>query len=112
MSTLRGGGAGCITATGNVNPAAIMHLYKHWQDAGADEAQLGLNSTRALFQQFPMIAAMKAAIARQSGDAAWATVRPPLVELDPQQTRQLTDALLASGFEIPAAASLAMETSV
>ena len=110
LSTLRGGGTGCITATGNVNPAAIVRLYVHWQDAGADEAQLALNSTRAQFQQFPMIAAMKAAIAWQSGDAAWATVRPPLVELDPQQTRQLTDALHACDFQIPAATSLAMET--
>ena len=112
LSTLRGGGAGCIAATGNVNPAAIVHLNDHWQDAGSDDAQLAMNKTRALFQQFPMIAAMKAAIAWKSGDANWATVRPPLVELDPQQTRQLTEALMASDFVIPAAASLAMETSV
>ena len=28
LATLRGGGAGCITATGNVNPAAIVELYR------------------------------------------------------------------------------------
>ena len=109
LQTLRGGGAGCITATGNVNPAAIVALYEHWRDAGADDRQQALNETRAVFQQFPMIAAMKAAIAWQAGDAAWGTVRPPLVELDPQQLQQLTSALQQRGFTIPDASSLALE---
>jgi dihydrodipicolinate synthase/N-acetylneuraminate lyase len=28
LADLRAGGPGCITATGNVNPAAIVQLYK------------------------------------------------------------------------------------
>ena len=109
LPTLRAGGVGCITATGNVNPAAIVRLYEQWQADDADRQQQALNETRAEFQKLPMIAAMKAALAWQSGDAAWATVRPPLVELDAAQTVQLTAALQARAFRIPNARSLALE---
>ncbi len=107
LQTLRAGGVGCITATGNVNPGPIVALHQHWQDADADARQAGLNATRTVFQQFPMIPAMKAAIAWKSGDAAWATVRPPLVELDAGQTTALKAALDSNGFAMPGADSLA-----
>jgi 4-hydroxy-tetrahydrodipicolinate synthase len=108
LETMRGGGAGCITATGNVNPTAIMRLYKTWQQPGADAQQQALNTTRALFQKLPIIPAMKAAIAWKSGDAEWATVRPPLVELSADQRRQLEAELTQDGFEIPRATDLAL----
>jgi 4-hydroxy-tetrahydrodipicolinate synthase len=108
LATLRGGGAGCITATGNVNPAPIVGLFEHWQQADADARQQSLIATRSVFQKLPMIAAMKAAIASQSGDEAWATLRPPLVELDPAQRQQLVAELSACGFSMPNAASLAL----
>jgi len=107
LATLRGGGAGCITATGNVNPGPIVALYEHWQEADADARQAGLDATRGVFQKFPMIPAMKAAIAWKSGNEAWRTVRPPLVELDREQRDALQAALDAVGFEMPKAASLA-----
>jgi 4-hydroxy-tetrahydrodipicolinate synthase len=107
LQTLRAGGAGCITATGNVNPARIVRLARHWRDAGADELQAALNQTRAVFQSFPIIPAMKAAIAWKSGDAGWATVRPPLVALDAAQTAFLRERLDAAGFAMPDAAALA-----
>ena len=108
LDNMRGGGAGCITATGNVNPTAIMRLYREWQGADADAQQAALNTTRAIFQKLPIIPAMKAAIAAKSSDAEWATVRPPLVELDAAQRAQLLGELNGSGFSIPNAASLAL----
>ena len=107
LKNMRGGGVGCITATGNVNPTAIMRLYKTWQAADADAQQEALNKTRAIFQKLPIIPAMKAAIAEKSGDKTWAIVRPPLVELDDAQRAQLIGALDADGFGIPNAAELA-----
>jgi 4-hydroxy-tetrahydrodipicolinate synthase len=107
LRNLRGGGVGCITATGNVNPAAINGLYQHWQDNDADARQAALDKTRAIFQKRPMIAAMKAAIAIKSGDAAWATVRPPLTELPDAQRAELMKDLDADGFDIPKAKTLA-----
>ncbi len=107
LATMRGGGAGCITATGNVNPRAIVSLYHHWQDADADQRQAGLDRTRAAFAKFPMIPAMKAAIAWKTGSDAWCNVRPPLVELDSVQRTALHAALDEVGFEMPNAAMVA-----
>lgn len=108
LQTLRGGGAGCITATGNVNPGPIAALYREWQSDQADALQQGLDAVRAIFQQFPMIPAMKAAIAQRSGDEGWATVRPPLVELTAAQRDALETGLTTAKFDIPGAQSLAL----
>jgi 4-hydroxy-tetrahydrodipicolinate synthase len=107
LQTLRAGGVGCITATGNVNPGPIVALQQRWQEADADARQAGLNATRNVFGKFPMIPAMKAAIAWKSGDPAWATVRPPLVELNAEQRTALQAALDENGFDMPGAQTLA-----
>lgn len=107
LETMRAGGAGCITATGNVNPAPIVDLYANWQAPDADARQAALNRTRAAFQQFPMIAAMKEAIAVQSADGGWRTVRPPLTELQEAQRAMLAQSLDALGFAMPGAERLA-----
>ncbi len=101
LRTLRGGGVGCITAAANVNPGPIAQLARSWQQPDADDQQAGLNAVRAVFQQFPMIPALKAAIAHYSDDPIWATVRPPLVELDDTQRSALVRALHAAGFAMP-----------
>jgi 4-hydroxy-tetrahydrodipicolinate synthase len=98
---LRHGGAGCISATANVNPAAIVRLYATWQAADADAQQERLNVIRGIFARFPMIAALKAAIALFGGDERWGTVRPPLVELTEQQRSSLARELAAAGFTMP-----------
>ncbi|SAK46740.1 dihydrodipicolinate synthetase [Caballeronia hypogeia] len=110
LRTLQAGGAGCITATGNVNAATIAGLARNWQAVDAPARQRRLDETREVFQRFPMIAAMKAAIAWQSGDEGWARLRAPLVELDASQRMQLESALTAIGFRIPHAAELALST--
>jgi 4-hydroxy-tetrahydrodipicolinate synthase len=101
LRTLRGGGMGCITAAANVNPGPIAQLARSWQQPDADDQQAALNAVRAVFQQFPMIPALKAAIAHYSDDPAWATVRPPLVELDEPQRAELARALRAIDFSMP-----------
>ncbi len=101
LATLRAGGAGCITATGNVNPGGIAKLAANWQTPEADEMQAGLDAVRKVFAQFPMIPAMKAATAHYSGHPEWALVRPPLVELDDAQRAALIEALTAAGFSMP-----------
>jgi 4-hydroxy-tetrahydrodipicolinate synthase len=107
LANLRAGGPGCITATANVNPTAIVQLAKTWRQADADEQQKKLDGTRAAFAQFTMIPAMKAAIAWKTGRADWARVRPPLVELDAAQQQVLQAALDKAGFTMPNAAALA-----
>jgi 4-hydroxy-tetrahydrodipicolinate synthase len=101
LATLRGGGAGCISATANVNPGPIARLAGTWQQDDADVQQAGLDAVRNVFQSFPMIPALKTAIAHYGDDPAWATVRPPLVELDTVQQADLITALDGVGFTMP-----------
>ena len=107
LSTMRAGGAGCITATSNVNPSAIVRLYKSWRQDDADLQQEKLTVQRALFARFPLISAMKSAIAVKSGNEEWQRVRPPLLELDAGQAANLIATLDEAGFDIPNAESLA-----
>ena len=100
LATLRGGGAGCITATGNVNPRRIAELARRWRDPDAGTQQAALDAVRSVFQQFPMIPALKAAIAHYAADPQWVTVRPPLVELDQTQKNALVHALQAADFSM------------
>lgn len=100
LKTLRAGGVGCISATANVNPAAISSLAANWQSADADQRQAGLDTVRGVFQKFPMIAAMKHAVSITVGDAAWQAVRPPLVSLSALQQAELMQALDAIEFEM------------
>jgi 4-hydroxy-tetrahydrodipicolinate synthase len=101
LATLRGGGAGCISATANVNPGPIARLYRTWQQPEAEAQQKGLDAIRGTFQKFPMIPALKAAIAHFAGTAAMAVVRPPLVGLTARQTEELVAALGEKKFEMP-----------
>jgi len=101
LAGMRNGGKGCISATANVNPQAIHALYANWQAADADALQAGLDKVRGIFQKLPMIPAMKRAIAHWSGHEGWATVRPPLVEVDAEQSKALIADLQQCGFSMP-----------
>lgn len=107
LANLRAGGPGCITATANVNPTAIVRLSRSWREADADAQQEKLDAQRAAFAQFPMIPAMKAAIALKSGRKDWVHVRPPLVDLTAEQQQTLQAALDRVGFTMPNASALA-----
>ena len=103
LANMRYGGVGTISATANVNPAAIHELYTEWKNQDADEQQAKLNVVRQVFssRKFPsMIATLKQAIAIYAEDPAWAKVRPPLVELTPEQANTLSEELKAIGFEM------------
>jgi 4-hydroxy-tetrahydrodipicolinate synthase len=101
LAGMRHGGAGCISATANVNPAAIARLYDSWRAPDADAQQQRLDEIRGTFAKYPMIPALKAAVAHWSGIAEWATVRPPLVALTPAQASALVSDLEQRGFDMP-----------
>ena len=105
LANMRNGGVGTISATANVNPAAVHKLYRDWDTADdADQQQSKLNVVRQMFsnRKFPsMIAALKQAIAIYADDPAWRTVRPPLVELTPEQAKTLAAELKAISFTMP-----------
>ena len=106
LATLRSGGAGCISATANVNPAAIATLARDWQKPEADARQAALDTVRTEFQKFPMIPALKATVAHFSGDDSWLTVRPPLVKLVDAQREELREMLESLAFAMPGLARI------
>ena len=70
-------------------------------DRDLEELQARLNIVREVFssRKFPsMIAALKQAIAIYRNDPEWERVRPPLVELTPEQAQTLATELSAIGF--------------
>ncbi len=123
LANMRNGGVGTISATANVNPAAIHKLYekcsgvcvkrrgnrKALAAASAsttelEDQQAQLNVVREVFSnsRFPsMIAALKQAIVFYGNDPEWIGLRPPLVELTTQQAELLAAELKAIGFAMP-----------
>jgi 4-hydroxy-tetrahydrodipicolinate synthase len=86
LSNLHAGGAGCISASVNVQPAATRELYDNWRSAQAaslQEAVLGVRKT--LERAGLMIASTKAAVAALHREPAWAIPRPPLDALTQSQ---------------------------
>jgi 4-hydroxy-tetrahydrodipicolinate synthase len=102
LRNMRHGGVGCISATANVNPAAIHRLFENWEGPDADSMQEAITATRAVVQKYPMIPALKAIVARAFGDDGFVTVRPPLVELTAAQCQSLAADLDAHGFTLAA----------
>jgi len=114
LANMRNGGAGTISATANLNPAAIHKLYakldplrqrtlQHNETARLDleGQQARLNVVREVFdRKYSMIAALKQAIAIYRNDPEWARVRPPLVELTAEQAETLAAELKAISFTI------------
>jgi 4-hydroxy-tetrahydrodipicolinate synthase len=126
LANMHSGGAGTISATANVNPAAIHELYADYNRQNcsgvcvkrrANRKALGasasrtdlttlqarLNAVREVFarKSWPsMIAALKQAIAIYGNDPEWARVRPPLVELTTEQARKLAAELEKIEFSI------------
>ena len=100
LQNMRNGGVGCISATANINPGAIHNLYETWQNDDADDQQARLDTVRGVFEGFPMIPAMKAAIAHFAGDGVWKNVRPPLMNLPDDATNKLLAELDRISFKI------------
>jgi 4-hydroxy-tetrahydrodipicolinate synthase len=95
------GAAGCISATINMNPAGIHALYQGWNGQEGPALQAKADAVRQVFQQFPMIPAMKRVVAETAKNPDWAIVRPPLVELDEGQSTKLRAVLNSLAFSMP-----------
>lgn len=100
LPTLRAGGAGCISATANVNPKAISRLAENWRNNDADERQAELNRIRDILESVPVIPALKEIIAHYGNDIGWKTLRPPLVNLTEAQRGSLMEALKTARFSM------------
>jgi len=101
LDGLRAGGAGCITATSNVNASGARAVFDAWcsgQD-DADAKQTAATTIRRAIDRHPGIPAQKFLIARHRNDPAWRAVRPPMTALADEAGRDLLDALSATEFD-------------
>jgi 4-hydroxy-tetrahydrodipicolinate synthase len=101
IENIKSGGAGCISATANINPGKIAEVYAKWQTAEGEKLQGWINEVRGVMQGYVMIPALKYCIAHYGSDAAWTPVRPPLVETDEKTGRDMIANLDKLGFTMP-----------
>ena len=101
LQTMRAGGAGCISATANINPNAIYNLYKKWKSNQADDLQKQLNQVRATLESYPMIPALKSVVSYYSKHPDWTIVRPPFISLEKETQKELIQKLKSLGFVMP-----------
>lgn len=99
VDALKIGGAGCITATANINPAGIRGVYDSWRAAEDDVSELvaEIANVRQAIQAHPMIPGLKYLVAEMRSDPQWRVVRPPLVELDEDTGAALATQLAGLG---------------
>lgn len=101
LDALALGAPGCISATANLNAAAIAKVVDRY-DQGDVEGARALHEIvkrfRLLVQDYAPIPAQKRLLAIASGDERWANVRPPLTAMPEDSGRELA-ATLAREFE-------------
>ena len=101
LAGMRQGGAGCISATANVNAGAIDRLYQAWRSPEAERLQAELDAVRGAVEKVPLIPALKAIMAHFAADPGWLTVRPPFVDLAAPERDALLGALATLKFAMP-----------
>lgn len=99
LDNLRAGGAGCISATANVNPGGLQTLLHRWREDAAPALSERAVAIRSVFEAYPVIPALKATIARWLDDEDWLRTCPPLVPMPADQRSQLAGRLADLGFE-------------
>ena len=92
------GGAGCISATVNMNPSGIRAVFDRWNTVEGPRLQADADAIRSVFQTRPMIPAMKRIVAEFSRRETWSVVRPPLVAISEAAAAALHTELRALDF--------------
>ena len=101
LKGLRAGGAGTITATADINPHGIGHVFDLWrQGEQAEDAQTQVETIRSIVFEYPLAAALKAVHASYRSDSSWNRLRPPLVALNDADQTALMGSLDQVGFKL------------
>lgn len=107
LDALALGGPGCISATANLNAAAIAEtigLFDAGDTAATTRRFETVRQFRVIVQGYAPIPAQKRLLALATGDARWANVRPPLLPTGVLEGQALADRLATElGFRIAAA---------
>lgn len=97
LDNLQLGGAGCISATANVNARMLRKIVDAPQNAGPLQAKVA--AIRKTIQAYPLIPATKSVVASLRKDPAWRDTRPPLDPLPAKDAAELEAKLTADGFD-------------
>lgn len=92
------GAPGCISATANLNAGPIGKVVERYDDGdreGAMRLHGRVQRFREIMQDYAPIPAQKRLLAMASGDARWARVRPPLLEMPEDKGHELAARLQA-----------------
>jgi 4-hydroxy-tetrahydrodipicolinate synthase len=102
LQGLHHGGAGCITATANVNAAGARGVWDAWADNAEDldARDQDMIAARTVIEAYPAVPAQKILLARHRRDPQWQRVRPPLLDLDERQGAELLESLAKIDFDI------------
>jgi 4-hydroxy-tetrahydrodipicolinate synthase len=107
LDTLKAGGVGCITATGNVTSHMIRAVYEAYlagDMAQAEALQAATTEARLTLQAYPAIPSLKAMMAEHSGDEGWQHLRPPMTKMAADAKSKLATELTGVGFAMATAA--------
>jgi 4-hydroxy-tetrahydrodipicolinate synthase len=96
------GGAGCISASSNVNAAGIRRLIDGLgsPEEGALLAQV--SEVRSIFEGLPLIPAIKAGVAALHGDQDYARLRPPFAPVGAAHAPAIARAVDIARAAVPA----------
>jgi len=104
LQGLKAGSQGCITATANLNAAALADVVAAHDAGESDDAaarQEAASALRRLIESYGNIPAQKHLLAERHGDPRWRILRPPLMALTQARGRDLVDRLAAEhGFTL------------
>ena len=89
------GMAGCISGTANIQPRAIAAFIAGRK--GADAARI--TTLRTVLERYPLIAALKGLLARDTDHADWAVTRPPITPLPAEAAARMFEEVAACGYE-------------
>lgn len=96
LDALELGAPGCISATANLNAAAIAGVVNAYDRGDVDVARELHDEAkrfRLLMEDYAPIPAQKRLLAIMTGDARWANVRPPLTAMPEEKGRELAATL-------------------
>ena len=82
-AAVRAGAAGAICGMANIDPTSVRRMA--WD--GADQPYI--NDLVELLVKYPLIPAIKVAVAHQRGDGIWSDVRAPLLAIEEESAVEL-----------------------
>ena len=93
LPALRLGAAGCISATANFQAGSIRKLINAAEGDDRARIDVEIGRVRSIFEHYPLVPALKAAMASKFGRDSWRIVRPPLSMLAGDRHAELLAAL-------------------